>query len=608
MKVHFSQKLGTRLFIYPVLILLGMFAAGVVAFYYSSPLYFLRDFYKQYLAHLSSEKKLSVDTWFEYHRRHIENISKNQVIRDNLVVLGSAPAASGRPDRKTISRVSKEVQLQTSRLLEDMAFSSNCRMLALLSKDGRIISSSQKDLAGEDWSDRPLIKDMAAASKPGTIIGFYNNGNTGSGIVFLTPILDSGDNMTAIVYSVVNINKLASLLRIENNLYRTEKVELIDRDGNLILTKNGIPGKNLRYNLPKDNKENSVRLRDSLFFYVLNLDYAPFRLIATVEEPEVARPFAMLIILFASFAGLLLLLMIVQSAYLAPRLITRPLSRLAHAAKAAAAGDLNADLGKDYTGEILQMKAAFEAVIEEMKAREDALKASVKSGTQELNPVFYDSISPALKVPLSSIIAGAEAIAGNGSALPEADRKILYDLIGSAKGLASLLDDLLDLSRLEDGTFAVASEEFNACELLQEVERYTRDLIGPREIELIVDCHDAFISKPVFSDRLRLKQILIKLADNAVESTDAGTVTILVSAALRNGIEYIELSVADTGCGFEREALERLFEDYSSSPASPGLILSKRLAEALGGGIEVESEAGKGSVFTVAIPIKAMIY
>ena len=605
MKVHFSQKLGTRLFIYPVLVLLAVFFLAAAVLYYFSPLYSIRGFYKQHLVHLASEKRLSVDTWFEYHKKNLENLSRSQSIRDNLVVLSSAPVGSGKSDGKAVGRISKEVQGRTSKLLEDMAFSSNCRMVALLSKEGRVLASSQKELSGEDWSERPLIREMAASSKPGTIVGFYGNGSSGGDIVLLTPVLDADDDAAAVVYSVMNVNKLAALLRIEDTLYRTERIELIDRDGNLVLTKGGIPEKSLRYNLPKDNKGNAVRLRDSLFFYVLGLNHAPFRLIAIVEEPEVMRPYTMLLVLFGSFAVLLLLLMAVQSAYLGPRLVTKPLSRLVHAAKAASSGDLAVDMGKDYTGEMLQLKSALEAIVMEMKAREASLRDDPGAGTGELKPALLDGLSSAVKGPLVRIIAGAEAIPG---AVAGTGHKGVSELVSSARELRSMIEDVIDLSRADEGTLAVVPEEFNVCELVREVEEYSRNLIGPKEIELVVDCHEVFTGKSVSSDRGRLKQVIERLAGHAVLSTDAGTVTILASETMRDGIEYIELSVADTGRGFDREALERVFEDYSTLPSSPGLVLAKKVTEALGGTIEIESEEGKGSVFTVTIPLKAVIY
>ncbi len=608
MEPDFSQKLNTKLFVFPVAVLLVLFVAGGIAFYFFSPLFLLQSSFKTQLATLSSEKKLLVDTWLEQNRKHIEYLSKDPSLRDDILILGSAPADSGRANKKMIGLISREVQLKTSKLLDDIAFSSQCRMAAVLSKDGKVIASSQSDQIGEDWSGRALIKSMASEAKPAPAVGFYDNGGGDNGIVFLTPIFDTGDNMTAMLYSVASVEKLSRLLKIEGGSYTTEKMELIGREGNLILTKNGIPDKRLKYNIPNDTKEPAVRLKDSMFFYVLNLDQAPFRLIGTVEEAEVMRPLDTLRVLFFSFAGLMLLLLVVQSAYRAPNLISRPASRLSHAIRSMASGDLDADLGEGYSGEMLQLKSALASLVDELKAKETALNGKLSSEAMEPKTALCGSIAGAVKGPLHDIIEDAESVLGNKACTLESSVTALSGIVNSAKGLSVLVDDLLDLSALEEGKLAIVTGEFNMCELFREIEDEAKDLVGTKPVTLIVDCHEAFMDKPVSGDRARFKQIMTNLIRHAVMSTDMGTVTVLASEALREGVEYIEVSVADTGSDMGYESPESIFEDYLSSPEALGLSLSKRLTETLGGSMALESGAGKGAVFTVEIPVKAVLY
>jgi signal transduction histidine kinase len=187
-------------------------------------------------------------------------------------------------------------------------------------------------------------------------------------------------------------------------------------------------------------------------------------------------------------------------------------------------------------------------------------------------------------------------------------RKTLKEIFYNSKSLLQIIDDLVDLSRLEQGKITISPEEFNICDLLKEVEESAKNLIGTKEIELIVDCQDVFTNKHVYTDRQRLKQILAHLLNNAIKSTDVGTVTVLSSHVIKESVEYLEVSVADTGAGIKPETLEQIFEEFSDFATSLRLVISKKLTEALGGKIEVESEPGKGSVFTVTIPIKAIIY
>ncbi|HEX8948171.1 MAG TPA: HAMP domain-containing sensor histidine kinase, partial [Dissulfurispiraceae bacterium] len=234
-------------------------------------------------------------------------------------------------------------------------------------------------------------------------------------------------------------------------------------------------------------------------------------------------------------------------------------------------------------------------------------KKGMQIGTRELIPAFYDTISREAKGPLVSLSGDVEAILGHEHGLSEADRRTLRGAADAAKEVMTFIDDLLDLSRLEDGKLAVTSEEFHIGEILSGIEADARKLIGAKEIELLIDCHETLLNKLVSSDSYRLKQIIASLVGNAVRTTDTGTITVLVSEAIRDCVEFVEISVADTGRGYGPEALEEIFESYSDH-VSVGFALAKKLTEKLGGRIEAESEEGKGSVFTLEIPVKAVIY
>ena len=144
--------------------------------------------------------------------------------------------------------------------------------------------------------------------------------------------------------------------------------------------------------------------------------------------------------------------------------------------------------------------------------------------------------------------------------------------------------------------------------LLQEIESGARALIGTREIELVVDCSGALAGQPAYTDRLHLKQILENIVDYAVSSTEAGTITLLLSDSVQGGVRYLDASVADTGRGIGREELQALSDGTPSDGEYAGIGVSKRLTEALGGTIDIESEQGKGSVFNIMIPMKALLY
>jgi len=613
MKVRFFQRLNTRLFLFPLFIILTVFIAGGIGFYIFGYSHFLKDFHKLHLINLSSDKKLIFDSWFEGRKTELDDLSRLDMFRNSAAILMNGTQASSverqawSAKRKTHNArriVHNEAHLNISRLFEEKVSSKRYNALCLLSMDGRVVSSSRSDFVGADWSDRTVLKDMAPVLKSTAISGFgaYN------GIDFITPVFDAQDNMIAMLYASSTVDDLAGFLKIKNGLYKSEKIELIDRDGNIVLTKEGASAKKIRYNIPEDS-QNIVQYKDGIFFYVTDLEQAPFRLIATVKKSEVARPFTMLLIMYLSFAGVVVLLSVIQNAYLAKRLIMRPLSKFIHAVRSVAAGDLNVDLGKDYKGEYLEMKKAFENMIEELRERESALRESIRTKEQSrLRSMFFGRIPLELRSPLNAIVNAAGAALDSGTDISPDNRRTLEEILSNGKNLLQLMNDLLDLSRLEDGKLAISQEEFNMCGLLKEIEDAVRDVIGTKEIELIVDCQDVFLDKPVYTDRQRLKQILTNLIINAVRSTEIGTVTVLCSEVIRSNVQYIEVSVADTGSGIEPEMMNRMFEEFSNYPTSLGLFISKKLTDALGGRIDVESTPGKGSVFTVTIPVKAITY
>jgi signal transduction histidine kinase len=545
MKVKFFQRLNTRLSLFPLFIIMVIFIAGGIGFYVFGYLHFLKDFHKLHLINLSSDKKLIMDSWFQYYKSDLEDLSRMDIFRDGAAILTKDIQKGINPTKNRKAREAfNEAQHNISRLLEEKASSGKYKTLSLLSMNGMVVSSSRNDLAGADWSDRTFLKEMAPGLKSTAVEGFSANAGSDNSIEFITPVFDAHDNMIALLYAASKVDELAGFLEIKNGLYKSEKIDLIDRDGNIVLTREGAYAKKIRYNIPKDS-QNIVRYKDGIFFYVADLEQAPFRLIATVQKSEVARPFTILLIVYLSFAGAVILLTVIQNAFLAKRLITRPVSKLINAIKSVTAGDMNVDIGKDYKGELLELKKAFESMIEELRERESNLRENIRTKEKE---------------------------------------------------------------RLEKEMLAISQEEFNICELLKEIEANARSMIGAKEVELIVDCQDVFLNKPVYADRQRLKQILTNLVINALKSTEVGTVTVLCSEVIKNGVEYIEVSVADTGSGIEHEMMERIFEEFSDYPASFGLFISKRLTDALGGRIDVESTPDKGSVFTVTIPIKAIVY
>jgi signal transduction histidine kinase len=262
-------------------------------------------------------------------------------------------------------------------------------------------------------------------------------------------------------------------------------------------------------------------------------------------------------------------------------------ARLINSTKAVIDGSLDSiNLGKDYSGELLELKKVLEAMVEELKMRESRQEEKLKAAAAVVPSSPIADISSELNTPLYSIAGAAEEAIKSDQHLNEHSRKALLVLV----------DNLYDYAKLEQGNLVYASEPFNLCELVDEIASFAKELAGLKEIEVIADCQEVFTDMMVPTDRSLLSKLLLNLVSNAVNNTDAGTITILCTEISKDGADFIEMSVADTGKGYDSNEMEGF-----------GLFMSRKLAEILGGNLQLESQAGKGSVLTAIIPIKALV-
>ena len=252
--------------------------------------------------------------------------------------------------------------------------------------------------------------------------------------------------------------------------------------------------------------------------------------------------------------------------------------------------------------ELDQKEAELEVTIKDLeKAKNTANEANAAKSQ------FLANMSHELRTPLNAVIGLTEMLKedseddGNTEYLEPLDR-----IHNASKHLLSLINDVLDLSKIEAGKIEIYLEAFNFSDLIQDIINTSETLATKNNNRLTVNFEDEL--QVIKSDQTRIKQIIYNLVSNACKFTENGTVTLNIKlAATITNHPLIEIEVADTGIGMNEEQLQRLFQSFSQADSSTtrkyggtglGLTISRLLARLLGGDVTVKSEPNKGTIFT----------
>jgi len=221
---------------------------------------------------------------------------------------------------------------------------------------------------------------------------------------------------------------------------------------------------------------------------------------------------------------------------------------------------------------------------------------------------FLANMSHELRTPLNAIIGVTEMLREDAEALKQ-DLEPLDRVLGAGRHLLALINDILDLSKIEAGRMELNLGSFALPPLIDEVVKTIEPLAAKNGNQMAVH-YDAAIGM-MHADQMRLRQALLNLLSNANKFTEKGTVTIAARQGQENGRDWITLSVADSGIGVTPEQMGKLFQEFSQASSKTaskyggtglGLVISRKFCQMMGGDITVTSEPGKGSVFTVRLP------
>jgi signal transduction histidine kinase/ActR/RegA family two-component response regulator len=368
--------------------------------------------------------------------------------------------------------------------------------------------------------------------------------------------------------------------------------------------------------------------------------------IASDVDAEMFRTRAWAIV-FSLAAGVL--------AVLLSHFITRPLNEIITSTKRLAHGESNLVLPVDDHGEVGELARSFKVMVEQLLERRralqeeqakiqhlnvdlqrerDTLDLRVRERTAELSrtnseleaardaaleasrakSAFLAQMSHELRTPLNAIIGYGELLVEEFA--DEPSQQFVPDLkkiIDSGRHLLGLINDILDLSKVEAGKMDLYLETFEVQPLIESVVGTVEPLVHKNANRLDWTCAPNLHA--MRADRTRVRQVLLNLLSNSSKFTVHGEIQVTATVEPIRGVDHVVFRVQDTGQGMTPEQMQRLFQNFSQADASTtrkfggtglGLAISKRFCEMMGGDIFAESEFGKGSTFTVRLPLTGL--
>ncbi len=299
--------------------------------------------------------------------------------------------------------------------------------------------------------------------------------------------------------------------------------------------------------------------------------------------------------------------------------VLRPLKALKTSFRRVAEGDLGYDVKirtQDELGNLAESFNLMTGALRESHEQKERILSELRESNRMLEEAtkaksrFLANMSHELRTPLNAIIGYSEMVIDEIRSVEESQNvKDLEKINFAGKHLLTLINDVLDLSKIEAGKMEIHTEDFDAAELIEGVASTVRPMVDTKRIDLRLD-----LKAPLGvmrGDAVKMRQMLFNLLSNAIKFTEKGGVVLVAQRERRGRFDWLLIEVSDTGIGMTPAQQQRLFSEFVQADSSTtrrfggtglGLAITKRFCKMLGGDIVVDSTPGRGSQFTLTLP------
>lgn len=503
--------------------------------------------------------------------------------------------------------------------------------LYVLDLAGNIVANSGDVIAHQ--SDQSWFQQAVGGET--VVSDVYKLATTDESIItFATPLMSPSGSLIGVVAGNANSQQINDLLAA-NLLGKTGDVFMVDRQGMIVA--DPVPEEvfsDVAYLEPiqaalRGETGTMIAIdphtgETSLFAYTPAVGVQDWISIGQVPIEELTDPITELvtrtrIVVFIAFLFVIAIIILIT------RNIVRPLKKLTLAAQQLGEGHYTTNVAVESSDEIGQLAKAFNSMTNGIVQRDQQVQGLVVTlehrvqETQEareqaersdkVKSAFLASMSHELRTPLNAVINFTKFVAtGVMGPVNDEQKETLNESIDSAKHLLNLINDVLDMSKIESGSLSLFVEDnINLNTILNSVMNTGKSLLGDKPVQLELDAPP---SLPLIrGDRQRILQILLNIVSNACKFTEKGSITLKV----RQTGEDVLISVKDTGPGIAAEDQAAVFEPFKQtisglrqgSGTGLGMPISRSLTEIHGGRLWLESKNGEGSTFNVSLPVRS---